>query len=130
MRRVLPRTLKKKLRKWQTALKLDGWDIKIKYKHCGKDDAAEVEFCEPVERTAVINISPNYYNREGYNVSWTLDELIIHELIHVVLWEPCHSYFSSKIRGSQKFEDFEEFVCFHFAKIIGDIRRRSSKRRQ
>lgn len=125
MRKVLTSTLETKLKKWQKKLKLEGWQIKIRYKACGKDTAAQVDFCEPVEKTAVVNISPNYYNREGYNVSWTLDSLIVHELLHIEMWQEVHSL-PAKIREHQKFEDFEEYICFRYAKIIVDMNKRRS----
>ncbi len=123
MKKVLSSTLEKKLRKWQKRLKLEGWDIKISYKFCGKDTAAQVEYCEPVEKTATVSICPTYYNRQGYRVSWTLDSLIVHELIHIEMWQEVQSL-PAKIQDHPKFSNFEEYICFRYAKIIVDMNKR------
>ena len=122
MRKVLQSTLESRLRKWQKKLKLDGWHIKIRYKSCGEDAAAMV-FCEPLERTAIINVHPQYYLKEGYRISWDLDSLIVHELLHVEMWEEINKL-PQKMREHVKFEAFEEYLCFRYAKIIVDINKR------
>jgi hypothetical protein len=126
-RKVTQVNLEKRLNKWKRVLKLTDWDISIKYKpysELGKDNVTGlVNFCSPEEMTAEIYISNTYYRHEGYKISWNLDSLIIHELIHVVLWEEWDKL-AEHIRDNKKLENFEEFVCWHFAKIIKDLFKR------
>jgi len=123
MRKIQPSTLVKKLKKFQKWLNLDGWDIKIRYKSCDPDTVGEIDFCEPVEKTAIINISSKYFTKEGYNVSWNLDNIIIHELIHIELWEQIDRL-PIDIKEHKKFKELEEYICFRYAKIIGDMHKR------
>jgi hypothetical protein len=115
--------LERKLRKWIKHVKLEGWDIKIRFKPLKEDIAARIYHCSPVEMSAIIDIAVDYSDREGYGVSFNLDTLILHELIHVILWEKWDEL-PNTIKEHKKMELFEEFVCFHFAKIIYDIKRR------
>lgn len=130
MRRVHQAGLERRFRKWVKHLKLEGWTLKVKFKvvllEDGKNpedpyEAAEVEHCSPVERTAVINIAKDYCDRKGFGVSFNLDTLIIHELIHVILWDEWERL-PERIRKHRGMENFEEFVCFHFSKIIYDVK--------
>lgn len=125
MRKVLVSTLEKKLKTWQKRLKLDSWNIKIVYKHCGKSNAARVEYCEPVEKTAIVAICPTYYNREGYNISWTLESLIVHELLHIEMWKEVEAL-PAAVKSRKKFQEFEEYLCDRYAKIIVDMNKRRS----
>lgn len=122
-RRITIRTLENKLKKWQTILKLDGWNITAKFvpqnKLLDAETTAQVESCFPSEKVAVIIIYDKYLEHNGYNVSWNIDTLIIHELIHVLLWEKTDEMPAS-IQGHSKFKLFEEFLCDSFAKILFD----------
>jgi len=115
--------LERKLRKWVRLLKLDGWNIKIRFKALKGSVAAQVNHCSPVERSAIIDIAVDYSMREGYGISFNVDTLILHELIHVILWEKTEQL-PIKIGEHPKLEDLEEFVCYHFAKIIYDVNQR------
>lgn len=130
MKRVHQSGLERKFYKWVKCLKLEGWNFKIRFKAIvpeeGNDGhkpfpAAWVEHCSPVERTAVINIATDYCARLGFGVSFNLDTLIIHELIHIILWDE-RDRLPTRVSNSSKFNSFEEFVCFHFSKIIYDVK--------
>lgn len=129
--RVRQAGLERKLKKWMKYLKLEGWDIKIRFKNLSDDEpdnkglatAAQVEYCSPVERTALIFIANDYCETEGYGLSFNIDTLIIHELLHVILWEK-FDCLSTRTKKNQKIVDLEEFICFHFSKILYDVKRK------
>ena len=119
-------TLARKFRKWMKFLKLDGWDVKIGFKDLGVDTAAEVSYCSPIEKFAVIDVAKDLDKFEGYKMSFNLDTLIIHELMHVLMWEQVERL-PGKVKNCKDFKEFEEFLCSHFAKIIFDIKERRTK---
>jgi len=116
--------LARRLRYWMRALKLEGWTIKIRFRTVpsGDDTVAELEHCSPVERAAAIFVAEDYAGRAGHGVSFNLDTLILHELIHVVLWDEWERL-PTRTKGRADVKRLEEFVCFHFAKIIYDLKK-------
>lgn len=131
MRRIASKTLEKKKKRWQKELKLDAWDIKIKFVSAFElgdhNTAGQIAYCYPNEKSAYIQIVNNYYRYEGYNESWNIDTLIIHELIHVMLHDKGENM-PKVIKESTKFYNYEEFICDSFAKIIYDCHKNKSKK--
>lgn len=126
-RGVRQSTLEKKLTKWQKILKLSDWEITIRYatkkdlEEIGGDkernDIALVSDCDTAAKRATILINRNYHKMAGYKKSWNVDTLILHELIHVVVW--LHSEaIPDKIYKHRKVYEFEEFICDCFADVI------------
>lgn len=125
-RRITNRTLENKIKKWQKCLKLDGWTINAKFVPPSKLDdsnkmevAGQVQECSPDEKVVLIYFHNKYYKLEGYGISWNIDTLILHELIHVLCWEKVIEMPTS-IQDHSKFQILEEFVCNSMAKIIFD----------
>ena len=124
-RRISLKTLEKKIQYWQKVLKLDGWKITAVFKPQHKldpqdpDTAAQVVECWPLEKVAVIEFATNYPKHDGYEISWNIDTLILHELIHVLCWEKTTDL-PENIQDHSKFQIFEEFLCNTLSKIIYD----------
>lgn len=122
-RRITTKTLEQKVKKWQTVLKLDGWNIAAKFvprsKLLDQDTIAQLESCFPTEKVAVIIIHSKYPEDKEYGLAWNIDTIIIHELIHVLFWEKTDEMPDS-IQQHSKFRAFEEFLCNSFAKILFD----------
>ena len=126
-RRVSEKTLENRINKWKHILKLDGWSIRFKFvapmkmEEKDKTILAMVKHCSPNEKVADLlfnNKSPSY---EGFDSSWNLDTLIIHELIHVHLYEKSELLAQGLTDDVVEiFEILEEFICDSFAKIIFD----------
>jgi len=121
MRRISDKAFEKKLRKWQHILKLDGWSISWKFVQEGRGidnkNLAELKHCSSTEKVAQISFNNKYYLCDGHNISWNIDTLILHELLHVHLDEKS----SVLPNDNEKVVDFEEFICNSMAKIIYDF---------
>ena len=127
-RGVRESTLIKKVSRWKPVLKLKDWDISIRYakqkelESVQKKDSKKIIFgwvddCDSAAKRASILINRNYHTGPGHKTSWNIDTLIIHELVHVVLWAHSENI-PENIRKHSKVFDFEEFVCDSFADII------------
>lgn len=126
-------TLDKKLMRWKKVLKLADWDIQIRYATKTDvdkdsidpdDDIAALETCSPVEKVARIIINKNYPKFDEYGVVWNIDTLILHELIHALLYEKIH-VLPDTIKDHQGMTRLEEFICDSMARIIFDIYQKS-----
>ncbi len=122
MKKLSYQTIINKLKFWQKALKIGDWDISIKIareSYVGEGIIAEVIYCAPVEKIAKINLLNNYMKVPGYNISFNIDTIIIHELIHVVLWDKVN-FLPTKFRKNKRYIESEEFICDYMAKVIYD----------
>lgn len=134
-RGVQPKTLQKKCNTWARRLRLGDWSITCRYatksemQKLDPEDNDEPCFdestigrlqeCSIPEKIAVVLIRRNYYDHDGYGVSWNLDTLIIHELIHIIeKVGKKNSGIPRKIDDRRDFGNFEEYNCDAFAAII------------
>lgn len=123
-------TWRKKLETWKKHMRLNDWDISIRYKDLSKYDAkdditiARLMDCYPTEKKAEICISQDYFKIDGYLFGWNMDTTIIHELTHVILARET-SDFPQKIAEHKKVQQFEEFVC----DLMGDLLYRARARK-
>jgi len=127
-------TLQKKANTWAKRLRLSDWDITCRYatkadmntidpddnEPCFDDDTiGRMQECSIPEKVAVVLIRRNYYDHNGYKVSWNLDTLIIHELIHII--EKIGKKNAGIVNSVDKrrdFMEFEEFNCDCFSAIL------------
>jgi hypothetical protein len=127
-KRASIKELKDTLKFWQQRMKLSDWSIKIRYATLseiassdtfGDNTLGQLDCCWYNEKVAVISIHPEYHKADGFDTVWTLATLILHELIHIHLYEK-----SSKLpvqsQDSPRVWDFEEYICDSLAKIIYD----------
>lgn len=130
-RGVRPSTLQKRLVRWKTVLKLGDWAIDIRYatkneleqqKENEKDPGslAFVPICDPAAKRAQVLIARDYHEEIDHKKSWNLDTIIIHELIHIVLWAEM-SELPEKFQKHNKIKKLEELVCNSFADIVYNI---------
>ncbi len=125
-RRISNKTLENRIKKWQHVLKLDGWTIRFKFVSPMKMEndkfiLAMVNHCSPNEKVADLLFNNKYQTYTGFGVSWNIDTLIIHELIHVHLYEKAEPFEATLNKDNiDVFEAMEEFICDSFAKIIFD----------
>ena len=134
-RRIADKTLRAKISKWKKTLKMSDWTIKAKFvpPHVLKENPLEFEYetvayvksVYPDELVAEIEFNSRYYEVEGYKLSWNIDTIIIHELIHVLLHEKTEAFHPST-RESSKLYNYEEFICNSFSKIIYDQSKKKS----
>lgn len=131
---VRPKTLQNKCNTWAKRLRLGDWTITCKYATKPEMDKVDPEDgstyfdentigclmeCSIPEKIAVIGIRRNYFDHDGYKVSWNLDTLIIHELIHIIeKVGKKNSGIPKKIDRRRDFTNFEEYNCDAFAAII------------
>jgi hypothetical protein len=123
MKRIFTSTLERKCRRWQKILKLADWDITIKFtpkSQLGGNYLARLTNVYPVEKVAVIEVLNDYYKDPGYKHNFNIDILILHELIHLFLWEEFEKL-PYPIRQTKAVKEFEEFICNFLSKMIYDI---------
>lgn len=135
-RPVRQNTLEKKLNKWKKVLKLGDWNIQIRYGSNDEmkdhDDVKEecaiglLDACSHPEKIAKILISKNYFKEPNYPLVWNLDTLIVHELIHIILYDKVENL-PKKTRDSKKMIEIEEHICDYFSRIIVDMFKRNKK---
>jgi len=128
-------TLQKKCKRWAKALRLGDWDITCRYatkseldQRCesSKDEICfdentigRLHQCSIPEKIALVLIRRNYFDHEAHGVSWNIDTLIIHELIHIIeIVGKKNCNIPKKINDRKDFEDFEEYNCDTFAAIM------------
>ncbi len=127
-------TLQKKCKRWAKALRLGDWDIMCRYatksettqEYDSKDvicfddsTIGRLHECSIPEKIALILIRRNYFDHDAYGVSWNIDTLIIHELIHIVEKvgkKNCN--IPEKIKKRKDFKDLEEYNCDTFSAIM------------
>ena len=134
-RGVRTETLQKKCNTWKKRLRLGDWDITCKYPTKAEqekedpDDKNRPNFesdtigclmeCSIPEKIAVIGIRKDYYDHDGYKVSWNLDTLIIHELVHIIQkMGKTTAGIPKKIRDRKDLWVWEEYNCDTFAAIL------------
>jgi len=126
-KRVSRASLKQKLKYWQRKLKMSNWDIDINYcynKDWLNDDVlGQLDYCWTSEKVARISICPTYNKTDGNNIAWNIDTLILHELIHALVYDRSISLPISSMNSPRVIE-FEEFICDAMAKIIFDCTKR------
>lgn len=129
-KKVLQKTLDRKKRYWQKVLKMTDWNIKIKfvpkYKLSDINSIAELESISGNEKAAQIFISSSYHSYDGYNLYWNIDTIILHEMIHIKI-DRQREQLNKKLIKSDKFYDFEEFICDTFSNLIYDFDKKSKK---
>ena len=75
--------------------------------------------CSISEKIAVVGIRRTYYEHDSYKVSWNLDTLIIHEIIHIIeKVGKLNCNIPKGIKKRRDFINFEEYNCDTFAAII------------
>lgn len=128
-RGVRESTLAKRLARWKPVLKLSSWDITIRYAkkaELEKEQKKELKDriilafvidCDPAAKRATVLVNRDYHKVAGHKQSWNIDTLILHELVHIVLWGKSDAI-PEKIRNHSKVDDLEEFACDAFADII------------
>ena len=132
-RGVRQTTLQKKCNTWAKRLRLSDWDITCKYPtkaEMEKEDPADdykphfddetvgcLMECSLPEKIAVVGIRKNYFDHDGFGVSWNLDTLIIHELIHIIE-KIGKDKLPKSVISRKDFKEFEEFNCDCFAAIL------------
>jgi hypothetical protein len=126
-RGVRQSTLQKRLAYWKPKLKLSDWDINIRYatkKEAEKQQRKEkgdllafAHDCDPAAKRATILIVRDYHKGAGHKTAWNVDTLILHELIHIVVWSASDAIPES-IANHSKVHEFEEYVCDSLADII------------
>jgi hypothetical protein len=126
IRGVKSKTLQKKCDKWKKVLRLGDWNITCRYANSSEmkdketmneDDIGVLEQCHIHEKIALILINKHYYNHNAFGLSWNLDTLILHELIHIIQSMAMQSL-TKKMKESPKMDQVEEFNCDTFAAII------------
>ncbi len=129
-RRISDRTLGTKIKKWQHILKLDGWTLTFKFippttfKKMEKEKSilAMVNHASPNEKVAEMLFNNKYHTYDGFGASWNIDTLIIHELIHIHLFEKSDQLEKAIPEEVEEvFTQYEEFLCDSIAKIIYDL---------
>lgn len=132
---VQPKTLQIRCNVWAKRLRLSDWTITCKYATKGDMDREDPEDndkpyfddetighlmdCSLPEKIAVIGIRKNYYDHDGFGISWNLDTLILHELIHIIeRLAKSDSAIPGKVRDRADFKNYEEFICDCFASVI------------
>lgn len=127
-RGVQPATLQKKCDRWKKVLRLNDWDITCRYgsrvELQDEDDPDSddriglLPHCSIPEKIALILIRREYYSHEGYGVSWNIDTLILHELVHI-LQKMGKQGLPKRLRENDRLRlIFEEYNCDTFAAII------------
>lgn len=110
--------------KWQKKLKLNYWDIKIKIvSPTQTQQMIALVSCYPDKETATIWINSQYKYLSGYNKAWTLESVILHELIHILLWRDVEDL-PENIKNNNKFQDFYEYVCDLIADYYNSCKKR------
>ncbi len=134
-RAAYPRTLEKKLTHWKRALKLDGWKITIRYATKTDNDKGDINLekdlacvatCSPPEQIAAILINKDYATHRSNTLVWNIDTIILHELIHILMWAYTKGL-PDKVYNSRKFHELEEFVCDSVARLLFDLTHRPRK---
>lgn len=126
-KRIYQSTLEKKCKKWQKVLKLSDWNITVKFasqSQIGNNTLAMIKDVYQTEKVAIIEVLNTYYNEVGHGHKFNIDTLLLHELVHLLVWEE-HDRLPPDIRKSKAFLDFEEFLCDSFAAITYDIKKGS-----
>ena len=72
------------VKKWRPILGLDSWDITVGY-----DEPTHLGTCEalPAYGEAIIRFNLPRIKRELPNCVAALEELVLHELVHCVIWK-------------------------------------------
>lgn len=126
-------TLQKKCKRWAKALRLSDWDIICRYatraemereceldrgENCFDDTTiGHLHECSIPEKIALILIRRNYYAHESHGISWNIDTLILHELIHIIEIVGTNKL-PKKITERKDFCEFEEYNCDSFSAIL------------
>ncbi len=113
-------TLNRKKRKWQKIVGLDKWFITIDYATkyiIGDNVVGMATDCNTEARKANIHILDTYYLTSNNGTVYNLDTIIIHELLHIFMWEMVEKI-NPKIRKRKDFKNLEEFLCDEFADIV------------
>lgn len=135
MKGVLPKTLQIRCNMWAKRLRLSDWTVACKYATKTDMDRQDPEDnnkpyfddetighltdCSIPEKIAVICIRRNYYDHDGFGISWNLDTLILHELIHIIEnLAKANSGVPNKIKDRNDFIDYGEYICDCFASVI------------
>jgi len=135
---VYQTTLEKKLNKWKKFIKLSDWNIQIRYATKTdidneedinlENDLASLITCSPPEKIARILINKNYVKDPDFGKVWNIDTLILHELIHILLYKEIEALYNV-VKNRRSINKLEEFVCNSMARIVYDIiHRRSLKK--
>lgn len=126
-------TIRRKINKWKKVLGLDAWRIKARYvpssELLDEDTIAQVDYCYPAERQAQIAVDENYHLNPEIDEVFNIDSILVHELIHIMLWDRTDSL-PEKIKDEESITSLEEFVCNSFAKIIYDLSKSKKKRKK
>ena len=79
------------LEKWQRILRLQDWDVKIKFATYGELDGHEGDCNVVLERKhATIRIlRPEHFDATEKDLPYNLEDTVIHELLHIY-FEACH----------------------------------------
>lgn len=128
MKKINRTSLENKLNKWKKILKLDAWNITINWvkPKTINNDLAEIEICSYPEKVATIAVSTHYDQHAHHGKVFNLDSIILHELIHIVFWEHVQNL-PSNFTENKKFEEFEEYMCDYFSRVLIEMKSKSKK---
>lgn len=132
---VQPKTLQKKCNTWAKRLRLGDWTITCKYaskadmEREDPDDDYNPSFddqtigrlqeCSVPEKIALILIRRDYFNHTGHKVSWNIDTLILHELIHIIeKIGKTHAGLNKTVGRRKDYWRLEEFNCDTFSSVV------------
>lgn len=76
--------LDKCLIKWMDILKLNEWEIVIKFDN-KIDSKAIINFYGEVKQAIIRLVEPEEYLRRKFDFKWDMEETIVHELLHIKL---------------------------------------------
>lgn len=123
MRRITNKSLERKCKQWQKILKLSEWNITARFAPPSKmidgDTTAQLDFVSVPEKVAVILVYERYYNHPGFNLSWNIDTVLLHEMIHLLMFDKTLGL-PEQVKKNTKFKELEEFICDSVARIIFD----------
>lgn len=105
--------LEKNLRKWQDILRLKDWDIKYELVDVDWRKSGDVKI-DAEDKKAVLLI--NDFNPKSTN----LEELVIHELMHIKLWgmDQMIEELIYKVFGEDENDDKFDITYTHFMKLL------------
>lgn len=132
---VQAKTLQKKCNVWAKRLRLRDWTITCRYatkadmEKEDPDDDYEPSFdsetigrlqeCSVPEKIALILIRRDYFDHTGHKVSWNIDTLILHELIHIIeKIGKTHAGLNKNVGARKDYWRLEEFNCDTFSAIV------------
>lgn len=125
----LQKTLEKKLNHWKKVCRLSDWNIQIRYATKTDEevdninlerDLASTVNCSPPEKIALVLINKDYVNHPKNNFVFNIDTIILHELMHIIIWEKVDAL-AEGVLESKNFKTLEEFICDYYARLIFDI---------